>query len=134
WSSAPIPPRWNGNQSPLLHSLQQPPFPPALPQPSPNTPIPLLPQRLRQSPPAPGRMSRQQLADLLQVALCYLSALHQQRVVHQGSMPEGKSGVQRKSKRRGTVESSLRPVPLGAGCPFPAMDQQVQFFGTQTAA
>src|SRR5437016_2470516 len=127
-------PRGKGNQAPLMQFQQQRPCRHVLPQPSPITPIPLLTQRLGQSPPAPGRMSRQQLADLLQVALCYLSALHQQRVVHQGSMPEGKSGVQRKSKRRGTVESSLRPVPLGAGCPFPAMDQQVQFFGTQTAA
>src|SRR5208283_647100 len=93
-------PRWKSNQASLVQFQQQGPRGHVLPQPSPITPIPLLTQRLGQSPPAPVWMSRQQLADLLQVALCYLSALHQQSVVHQGSMPEDKSGVQQKRKRK----------------------------------
>src|SRR6266550_3069579 len=64
-------PRGKGNQAPLMQFQQQRPCRHVLPQPSPITPIPLLTQRLGQSPPAPGRMSRQQLADLLQVALRY---------------------------------------------------------------
>src|SRR6266852_667658 len=66
-----------------------------LPQPSPIAPIPLLTQRLGQSPPAPVRMNRQQRADLLQVALRYLSALHQQSVAHKRSMTEEKTGSAR---------------------------------------
>src|SRR5208283_3664238 len=108
-------PRGKGNQAPLVQLQQQRPCRHVLPQASPITPIPLLTQRLGQSPPAPVRMSRQQLADLLQVALRYLSALHQHSVVHRGSMPEGKSGVQRKVEVKRNRGKWFTPGTTGGG-------------------
>src|SRR5437879_6855427 len=93
-----------------------------LPQPSPITPIPLLTQRLGQSPPAPVRMSRQQLADLLQVALRYLSAWHQRSAVNRGGLPEGNSGAHGKLEVQRNLGERLTPVTLGAGVSFPSHD------------